>query len=138
MLLGNFETEFIKAVKSKIEDYTNDYSRIHSQCYERLEKYTSGSIEKHLVKGAGVATRAVGKAIGKIPVIRDSNADEWLIDSGNKLESHSTDIGMKTMKQFSEIREPSSKIFVENLVLVDRIYNNCSDIYIDKENIYLV
>ena len=38
---------------------------------------------------------------------------------------------------FMEIKEPGNAAFTDNLELVDKLYNRTSDIYIDKDNVYL-
>lgn len=138
MLLGNYQTEYIMQVKTQVEEHAQAYKNIHSECYERLEKYSSGSMDKYLVKGVGTAAKAVGDLIGKVPLIKDGSVDEWLVDKGSNLKKHSEDIGKDTLEKFKKIREPGCDMFVENLVLVDRLYNSATDIYIDKENLYLV
>ena len=137
MLLGNFISEYIHQVKSQVEKYTEAYKKAHSDCYEVLKKLTSGSIDKHVLKGVGVAVEAVGSFIGSIPVIKDGQVDEWLIDKGSGIKKESENVGERALAEFKETEEPGSSLFIENLGLVDKLYNKTSDIYIDKENVYL-
>ena len=137
MLLGNFRSEYILQIKSQVEEYTEAYKKAHSDCYEVLKKLTSGSIDKHVLKGVGVAVEAVGSFIGSIPVIKDGQVDEWLIDKGSGIKKESENVGERALAEFKETEEPGSSLFIENLKLVDELYNKTSDIYIDKENVYL-
>ena len=137
MLLGNFQSDYVLQVKSQVEEYCNIYKKFHSDCYALLEKSTAGSIDKHILKGVGIATEAVGNFIGSIPKIKDGQADEWLVDKGADIKQKSENVGGKTLAKFKEIEETGSAIFIENLDLVDRLYNKTSDIYIDKDNVYL-
>ncbi len=137
MLLGNFQSEYVLQVKSQVEEYCNTYKKFHSDCYAILEKSTAGSIDKHILKGVGVAAEAVGNFIGSIPKIKDGQADEWLVDKGADIKKKSENVGEETLANFKEIEESGSMMFAENLELVDRLYNRTSNIYIDKDNVYL-
>ena len=138
MLLGNFQSDYILQVKEQVDEYSETYRKVHSDCYSILKKSTADSIDKHILKGVGIAAEAVGNFIGSVPKIKDGQVDEWLVDKGNNIKKKSENVGEKTLTSFMEIKEPKSNLFAENLVLVDKIYNKTSDIYIDKNNIYLV
>lgn len=137
MLLGNYQSEYINQVNSQIEEHSVKYGEIHNLCYERLEKYTEGSIDKALLKGFGTATQAVGNFIGNIPFIKEGQVDEWLVENGENLKKQGENVGHKTLEAFAAIKDTGSGIFVENLILLDRLYNKTTNIYIDKENVYL-
>ena len=137
MLLGNFQSDYVLQVKEQVEEYSLAYKKIHSDCYKLLEKATSGSVEKHILKGIGAATEAVGNFIGSVPKIKDGQVDEWLTEKGEKIKKKSDSVGNKTLSMFMEIEEPGNTAFTDNLELVDKLYNRTSDIYIDKDNIYL-
>lgn len=137
MLLGNFESDYIHQIKEQIEKHCNEYKSVHSDCYKILEKSSSGSIEKHILNGVGAAAGAVGSLIGSIPLIKEGQADEWLTDKGAEIRTKSQNIGESTLAKFKECEETSCIIFIDNLELVDKLYNQTSDIYIDRENVYL-
>lgn len=137
MLLGNFQSDYVLQVKGQVEDYSLTYKKVHSDCYKLLEKSTAGSVEKHILRGIGTATEAVGSFIGSVPKIRDGQVDEWLTEKGEKIKKKSDSVGNKTLLTFMEIKEPGNAAFTDNLELVDKLYNRTSDIYIDKDNVYL-
>lgn len=137
MLLGNFESDYIHQIKEQVEKRCEEYKSVHSDCYKILEKSSSGSIEKHILNGVGAAAGAVGSLIGNIPLIKEGQADEWLTDKGAEIRTKSQNIGESTLAVFKECEETGCIIFMDNLELVDRLYNHTSDIYIDRENVYL-
>ncbi len=138
MMLGNFRTEYINQVKSKIEEYSCEYSEIHSGCLQRLKKQTDGTVDRRILKGMGTATKAVGGFIGSIPKVKDGNVDEWLADKGANIQKQSESIGAEALNEFESIGDPGSSTFVESLAMLDRLHNGTSEIYIDMDNVYLV
>lgn len=137
MLLGNFQSDNIFSLKSKIEERSASYLRLHSDCYKVLEKSTTTSVDRRILNGAGTAVKAVGNIIGSIPVIKDGQVDEWLIDKGADIKNKSERIGEKALAEFSVSEETGTKIFIENLELIEKVYNKTNNIYIDKQNVYL-
>lgn len=41
------------------------------------------------------------------------------------------------LAEFSVSEETGTKIFIENLELIEKVYNKTNNIYIDKQNVYL-
>lgn len=138
MLLGNFRTEYINQVKSKVEEYSSEYSKVHSDCLEGLKKQTESSLDRRILKGVGTATKAVGGLIGSIPKVKNGNVDEWLADKGEDMQKQSESIGSEALSEFESISDSGSGTFIESLVMLDRLNNNTSEIYIDGGNVYLV
>lgn len=137
LLLGNFQSDYIICLKSKIEERSAAYSRLHSDCYKILEKSTTASIDRHILNGAGTAVKTVGSIIGSIPVLKDGQADEWLADKGTIIKSTSRSIGEKTLAEFSQVEGAGTQIFIENLELIEKVYNKTKNIYIDRQHVYL-
>ncbi len=137
LLLENFQSDYIFCLKSKIEERSAAYSRLHSDCYRILEKSTTDSIDRHILNGAGTAIKTVGSIIGSIPVLKDGQVDEWLADKGTIIKSTSRSIGEKTLTEFSQVEEAGTQIFIENLDLIEKVYNKTKNIYIDRQNVYL-
>lgn len=138
MLLGNFNSDYIAQVSSKIRDYAYRYREFYTECYNRLEQLAQSSIESSVLKGLGSVAKAMGNLIGNTPMIKDGPVDEWLIQSGVNLEHSASDHLKQMLIQFAEIRDPGCTTFIENLNYIDRIYNQTADLCFDKYNIYLV
>ena len=138
MLQGKFEQEYIDLVRQEIIDRTAKYQEDFDNCFRRLEKLTDSCVEHHLLKGLGVAGKAVGSFIGSLPVVKEGSIDEWLIENGDVLKQYGENFGKETLKQFSALSDPKSSLFIDNLVYVNRLFNQTQEIYIGKDSIYLV
>ena len=138
MLSGNFKEENITGVKSEIESLSIAYRDIYGQCSLYLEKMCASTLEANVLKGIGAASRAAGKFIGSIPVIKDGSVDEFLQGGGAQLKEEAIGIERNVVKSFAEISNPSTGVFIEKMKDMIQIYNHTTEIYFDEKQIYLV
>ena len=138
MLQGQYDQGYIQQVRQDIIDRSDRYQETYDTCLKRLEKLTASSVEHHVLKGLGTAGKAVGNLIGNIPVIKNGQVDEWLIENGTNLEQSGENYGRKELKQFEAISDSGSSLFIENLSHMNRLFNQTQEIYIGRDSIYLV
>ena len=99
---------------------------------------TVASVEHGVLKGLGIAGKAVGSFLGKIPVIQNGNVDEWLQEQGDFLEKSSDEIGREKIREFAEIRNTGSEMFLEKLSMMQGLFNYSQDVYIGKDTVYVL
>ena len=138
MLSGNFKEENISAIKSEIEKLSFAYREIYGECSLFLEHIGKSSIETNVLKGVGVTSKAVGKLIGSIPVIKDGQIDEFLQEKGKDASDKVVTIEKETIKVFAQMSNPGTRLFTEKMQDLINIYNHTTDIYFDNRNIYLI
>ena len=78
MLSGNFKEAYISEIKTEIKKFSLEYRDLFTECSMYLEKMASVSVEANVMKGIGIASKAVGKFIGSIPVVKEKQVDEFL------------------------------------------------------------
>lgn len=138
MLSGNFKEENIFAIKSEIEKLSFTYREIYGECSLFLEHIGKSSIETNVLKGVGATSKAVGKLIGSIPVIKDGQVDEFLQEKGEDVSNKVITIEKETIKAFAQMSNPGTHLFTEKMQDLINIYNHTTDIYFDNHNIYLI
>ena len=138
MLSGNFKEEYIEGIGSELRKLSYDYRMLFSDCSVYLEKLAGVSVDKNVVKGIGAAGKALGKAIGNIPVIKNGPVDEFLQDKGEKLQKSADNMETKVIRSFAVLGDPGTQAFISRLDDMVRIYNRTSQIGFDKEKIYLI
>ena len=138
MLSGNFKEEYIEGIGSELRKLSYDYRMLFSDCSVYLEKLAGVSVDKNVVKGIGAAGKALGKAIGNIPVIKNGPVDEFLQDKGEKLQKSADNMEAKVIRSFAVLGDPGTQAFISRLDDMVRIYNRTSQIGFDKEKIYLI
>lgn len=138
MLSGNFKEEYILGIKDEIREMSQTYRDLFEECSVRLEKMGNSALEAKVVKGLGTAGKAVGKFIGNIPLVKEGPVDELLQDKGAHLKSNATGMEKKFVVAFAAIGNPGTGMLVEKMQDMVQIYNHTSQIYFDKEKIYLM
>lgn len=138
LLSGNFKEENITGVKTEIESLSMAYRETYGQCSLLLERMSDSSLETNVLKGMGVASDAIGKFIGSIPVIKKGAVDEYLQDSGAQLKKKAMGIEKSIVGSFAEISNPGTGVFIEKMNDLIQIYNRTTDVFFDENRIYLV
>ncbi|MBQ8495934.1 MAG: hypothetical protein IJ489_00560 [Clostridia bacterium] len=138
MLSGNFKEDYIDDIKEEIEKLSFVYRDLFAQCSIYLEKISKISVETNLLKGIGTASKAVGKFIGSIPFVKEGQVDEFLQDSAKCIKSNAKELEMSAISVFSEISNPETRVFIDRMEDMIRIYNHTEKICFDDKKIYLI
>ena len=138
LLSGDFKEENILCAKEEIQEYSLGYRELYSAGSLFLEKLGNASIKANVMKGIGIAGKATGKFIEKIPVIKDGSVDEFLQGSGEQLQKQSEDLKKITIEEFAEISDPKTSIFTEQMEQLIQIYGRTQEICFDHTHIHLV
>lgn len=138
MLSGNFKEAYIADVKTEIKKFSLEYRDLFTECSMYLEKMASGSVEANVMKGIGVASKAVGKFIGSIPVVKEGQVDEFLQDGGAHLKENAQDMQKNILESFATLHNPGTGVFMEKMEDMIQIYNHTDRICFDDKNIYLI
>lgn len=138
LLQKSFESAALDSVKRKMEEISDRYRKLYSDCRTRLEKYQKTSLETQLIGGIGSLAKTVGKAIGSVPVLRDGSVDEALIHAGDTLDSRGQEWLAKKLERFEELEDDRMRTFIENVQSVDLLYNQPRSMLTDGESIYIL
>lgn len=138
MLGGNFNEEYVSGIKDEIRRMSETYRDLFDKCSVYLEKLSGSSMEKQLLAGIGTAGKAVGTLIGNIPGIKQGPVDEFLVDQGSRMKKSAHSMQAQSIKEFAEISNPQTSVFVDRLEDIIRIYNHTDQICFDRENIYFM
>jgi hypothetical protein len=138
ILSKNFEEDNIIQIKDLIEKQKFIYLETYDQSSVYLEKLTNSSIETNVIKGVGNATKVFGGFLGNVPLIKDTQAEQFLTKSGKNLKDNAKRIENDTVKQFTEVKSPNVTMFTNKMDDLIQIFNHTKKIYFDKEQIYLV
>lgn len=138
MLSGNFNEAYVCDIRSEIEQQSNAYRELFERASVYLEKLGNAGVEKKVVKGVGIASGAVGKLIGSIPLVKKGPVDEILQNKGDKLQSYAAAMETGSVRAFAALANPGTRILIEKMNDVVQIYNHTSQICFDRKNIYLM
>lgn len=138
MLSGNFKEEYIAGIKDEIEKLSSVYRDLFGQCSLYLEKISEVSVEANVLKGIGTASKTFGKFIGNIPLMKEKQIDEFFQDSGKNINSNAKEIEKSAITAFAEISNPETRVFIDRMEDMIRIYNHTDRICFDDKKIYLI
>ena len=128
----------LNGVKKRIEDYALDYRLFYTECYNLLDNLIAKSAPSIVMKGASYTSSAVGKTVGKIPKLRDTQLDETLIENGNKLQDFRNTLADKKALEFSEFRDSDLYAFRDAIEKIDFVYNQSNEMIIGEEKLYVL
>ena len=138
MLLMNFDSNYLDSIKSRIETYAVDYTSFYEKSIEGIEKMASSSVQSRALQGISFVGKFVGKQIAKIPD-KDNKIkiDDGLISGSDKLSEINAKAIADTKDAFLSVQDNGIQMFGEKIGLINNMYNEPIELYIDTENIYL-
>lgn len=137
LLQENFDAAYLASVSGKVEEAAFGYRELYSLAYEQIEGYTKTSLQAKLVGGLSVVNRIAGETIAKIPVISRSQIDETLIEAGEKLDNFKEQRVTSAMQKLVERQSGCVRPFIDQIDMVNRLYNQPMTLIFNDENIYL-
>jgi len=137
MLLENFDTNYLNSVASKIQEYSGDYTALYEKCVEKTEKDSTASLEGYALKGLSKLSSGAGKIVEKLPMISKSQLDENLIKAGGILQDVDASRTQNVMQILSDSQTDYISSFVENIRILDHLYNRSVRLMFDSKNIYI-
>ena len=137
VLNGNFRRDYLDHICEKLREYSQQYRFDYTEIYDRVESYTKSSVETIALKGIGKASKGLGSAIGKIPVVSRGPVDEALIAAGNSAKNMSRKHSNHTMRAFRNNRDAGIQLFMENIEKVNEISNKPVELLFDREMVYI-
>lgn len=137
VLNGNFRKDYLDHICEKLREYSQQYRFDYTEIYDRLESYTKSSVETIALKGIGKASKGIGSAIGRIPVVSRGPVDEALIAAGNSAKNLSRKHSNSTMRAFRNNRDAGIQLFLENIDKVNQISNKPVEILFNRDMVYI-
>ena len=137
MLLSNFAKGYLDSVEQRISEYSLQYRTLYTECYSLMEDYSKSSIQAGVLSGLAVASKFMGEAIAKVPVISNSQLDENLIEAGSRLDKHGSKRATTALEGLAQTRMSVTLPFVENIRAVNDLYNKPAIYLFDGNNMYV-
>lgn len=137
LLQENFNKDYLKAISQKLDDLSFQYRELYSLAYEQSEKHTESSLQTKFISGLSSVNKIAGETISKIPIINKSQIDETLIETSNRLVSYKDKKVSTIMSELLERQNACIRPFIDNIDMLNWVYNQTNTLIFDKENLYL-
>lgn len=120
LLLGNFNKDYLLQVKGKLLVNSKDYKDLFDVTLDHLKSTANTSTESKALKGIG-------------GLLLKTKEGSWLNKKGESIN----DAAIKqSLDSFIVLQEDKSTIFVKNIEQTKTLFNECNNVYFDKDGIY--
>ena len=137
LLLENFESKFLQRVVDKISGYALEYREIYSYVYAALERFAKRSVRSIVSRGAAGTTKVLGKAVKKIPKLRDTQIDENLLETSERIKELDADTNQKISRTITNCQKVDVSPFVDNINRIDYLCNSPLKILVSEDALYI-
>lgn len=137
MLEGNFGEGYLNSVEQRILEYSLQYRTLYTESYDLMEDYSKSSVQAGVLSGLATASKFMGEAIAKVPVISKSQLDENLIETGDKLDKQGSKRASDALGGLAQTRMSVTLPFVENIRTINNRYNKPVTYLFDGQNMYV-
>ncbi len=137
ILLENYTKNYIDSIINKLHDYKEKFVSYIGEVNVKIEKESKSSIQSMALKGISKVSDGTGKIVEKIPLINKSKLDKNLTNTSTNFSLKNETKTKNTISKVMSSDTDYSKMFVENLTIINELYNETVEIYFDKENIYV-
>lgn len=136
ILNGNFDSEYLREVSDRIEENSIQYRELYTKVYNKLLDKADATVESQLVGALSSVGNAVGNLAAKSTALDMLDIDDALKTGSEKLDRI---IDKKKANELSRLENKQAvyiRPFLDNLALVDKIYNEPVQIMFDDNFLY--
>lgn len=137
ILQENFNKEYLESISAKIDLLDQQYQELYTNAFAELEARSKSSIQSRVLGGLSIVNKVAGETIAKIPVISNSQIDETLIETGQKISAFDEKRSERTMSVLLDRESSFIRPFVEQIDNINFVYNNPMTLIFNDENLFL-
>lgn len=137
LMLGNFSSEYLNSIVETLNEKDMQYRQVYSECYTEIEKLTDTTVEAMLNQGLSATGKVIGKQIGKIPVINKAPENPVLMNISKRVIKKDNKEQLSLAEEFITNKNPVGVNFKENLVEIEKLYNNPMEMIFNRDRVYI-
>jgi hypothetical protein len=137
VLQENFNEDYLESISTKIDLLDQQYQELYTNAFAELEARTKSSIQSRVLGGLSIVNKVAGETIAKIPVISNSQIDETLIETGQKISAFDEKRSERTMSILLDRESSFIRPFVEQIDNINFVYNKPMTLIFNDETLYL-
>ncbi|MBQ3291175.1 MAG: hypothetical protein IJH43_02210 [Mogibacterium sp.] len=137
MLKGNFNSEYLRKVSDRIEEYSIQYREHYTKIYNKLLNEADQTVESQILGTLSSISKAAGKLAAKSPALDLLDVDDALKKGSDSLNKINTRKIRNELKKLENKQAVFIRPFVQNIALVDRAYNEPMQVLFDDKYVYL-
>lgn len=137
LLLENFESDFLQRIVDKISNYSLEYREVYSDVYTALERFAKRSVRSIANRSVAGVTKALGKAVEKVPKLSDTQIDENLLSFSDKINEFDIETNQKISRTITNCKKVEVSPFIDNINQVKRLFNSQLTILVSENNLFI-
>ena len=133
-ITGNKNSEYLLHKEEELKNLVKEYSDEYEKAMSYIKKNANKSLEGNILSGLGSAGKTIGNMAHKV---KAKGTSDWLNEKGDSLKHSGETIKQNYSEMFEEMKDTNAVLFIKQIDNINSICNNTSEIYFDKERIYL-
>jgi len=136
MLNGNYDSEYLKEVHDRIEENSVQYRELYTKVYNELLYKADSTVESQFIGALSSIGSTAGKIAKKSVALDMLDVDDALKTGSAKLHRINDKKKVRELRRLENKQAVYIRPFLDNLSLVDKIYNEPVQIMFDDNYIY--
>lgn len=137
ILLDNFNSDFIKSILKKINEYQDKYIATFKAIEQKIFQASSSSFESTMAKGLSNLNASLGKLASRTHLLGKTELEKSFIQNSEKLSKLNDEKIASKVGVLSSTRKNLIQPFIEKIKFLDLIYNGSYKLVFNQKNLYI-
>lgn len=136
LLNENFDEDYLRKKSTQIYDQSIEYKKLYTDAYNAIKEYSTKTMEQTVLGGLSFVAKGFGYVLEKTPIGDATPIDDFLIDSGNNIESFSNEISDNLVNQLIDSKDCDVRIFSNSIDRIKDMYNGSMEFLFSDDGLY--
>ena len=129
-------SEYLKKVKDRIEEFSIEYRTTYTDCYNYIESKSEKAPQAVILDIGAKVGKKIGDGIAKTPIGDKTLIDEKIVDGSGKLIKAKETSGSKHLNEFCNYKDTRTLSFIQMFDALNKVFNE-RIILFDSQNLYI-
>lgn len=136
MMSKNFQAEYLNKIENEIREHAMEFRDFYTACFDKIELLKKEAVTTQAAHKLADVSRSVGSFIGKIPLVKESPVDEFLIGVGDSISDAENQRLEKTLAFFIQYKDSGLIPIAEHIATINHLSNKPVVMLYDNNNLY--
>lgn len=136
MMSKNFQAEYLNKIENEIREHAMEFRDFYTACFDKIELLKKEAVTTQAAHKLADVSRSVGSFIGKIPLVKESTVDEFLIGVGDSISDAEKQRLEKTLAFFIQYKDSGLIPIAEHIATINHLSNKPVVMLYDNNNLY--
>lgn len=136
MLSKNFQAEYLNKIENEIREHAIKFRNLYTACFHKIELLKKEAVTTRAANKLADVSRTVGNFIGKIPLVKESPVDTFLVGVGDAISEAEKKQLEKTLSFFMQYKDSGMIPIAEHIATINQLSNTPVVMLYDKQILY--